>query len=261
MSKKLFLTNKLVALDWLNKDYVMCNDLPQIDPELFEDVRRSKLGEEEKEFTPTTCPHCGGTSIQPILDEDGDPTGEWECFSVDEEETDGKLCDYTWNPDYERHPDDEEEEEYPDYDFFQFFITNLTEEEVEFMCAHFSDFVFAYSPLLDCWVWCATDLGTHRSYVMVNTDLECAERKEGEPKQLPMTNYYADVIFNYIRFDWSESEFKEVFPEEKWNYLWAKYQTMAESDKDKAFPQFFFSLDSANRRKLIDRITQKRHLR
>lgn len=43
-TKKLYLTNKLCALNWLNKDFVMCNDLPKIDPELFDDVRRSTLG-------------------------------------------------------------------------------------------------------------------------------------------------------------------------------------------------------------------------
>ncbi len=254
-TKKLYLTNKLCALNWLNKDFVMCNDLPKIDPELFDDVRRSTLGEEH--FTPTKCPCCGSEDIKPEMDANGEPTGDWVCMADDDE------CGYTWDPEDERHPEDEdnEEEYYPYDDFFQYFITNLSEEEVEFMCKHFSGFAFAYSPLLDCWVWCATDLGTSRDYVMVDTDLECAERKEGQPKDLPKTGYYMKGIFDYLRFDWNETECKTIFPEEHLVHLWDKYQHMAETNKDTAFAQFFNALDSENRARLIDRITEKRYLR
>lgn len=253
--QKLYLTNKLVALDWLNKDFVMCNNLPNIDPELFDDVRRSSLGVEEESFVPTKCPSCGSEYIQDILDEDGASTGEWECLEDE--------CQYNWWPEDERHPDDDEndEEEYPMDDFFQYFITNLTEEEVEYMCKHFSGFAFAYSPLLDCWVWCATDFGTSRDYVMVDTDLEYAERKEGQPKNLPKTGYYMKGIFDYLRFDWNESECKAAFPEERLAHLWGKYLHMVETDKDTAFAQFFNALDNDNRARLIDRITEKRYLR
>lgn len=255
-TKKLYLTNKLCALDWLNKDFVLCNELPKIDPELFDDIRRSTLGEEKEPFTPTKCPCCGSENIQRELDEDGEPTGDWVCMDDPDE------CGYTWDPEDERHPDDEDEDEEEYYDeFFQYFITNLTEEEVEYMCQHFTDFAFAYSPLLDCWVWCATDLGTSRDYVMVNTDLEYAERKQGEPKDLPKTGYYMRGIFDYLRFDWNEAECKEVFPEERLSHLWGKYQHMVETDKDTAFAQFFNALDSENRTRLTNRITEKRYLR
>lgn len=234
--KKLYLTNKAVALDWLHKDYVLCNELPHIDEELFDDVRWSTLGKEEEDED-VVCPECGSDDV------DDDGYGSYYCHD----------CGHEWGK-------DEDEDEYPDYDFYQFFITNMTEEDVDYMCKHFTDFAFAYSPKLDCWVWCATDLGTHRSYVMVETDLECAARKQGEPRDLPKTGYYASGILDYIRFDWNEHECKEVFPDEHLSYFWERYQELAENDKGKAFPQFFSSLDSENRQRLIERINQKRHL-
>ena len=228
---KLYLTNKACALDWLRTDYVMCNDLPQIDEELFDEIKYSTLGTEEE----VVCPECGSDDIE------DDGYGQYTCND----------CDHEWEV--------KKESEYPE--FFQFFITDMTEDEVDFMCQHFTDFAFAYSPKLDCWVWCATDLGTNRSYVMVETDLEMAARKEGEPRDLPKTEYYADGIFNYIRYDWNESEFKNVFPDENQAYLWEMYQQFVEMNKDSAFPQFYYALDLNNREKLIQRINEKRYLR
>lgn len=56
-----------------------------------------------------------------------------------------------------------------DNEFYQFFLTSYSEDEVKWLCNHFSDLHFAYSPMLDLWILCVDHLGTSWDYVRVMT--------------------------------------------------------------------------------------------
>ena len=81
---------------------------------------------------------------------------------------DGEDCDEETEGAYER-------------DIYQWFLTDCTENEVEFLEKHFG-LLFTYSDLLDIWILCVDHFGTRWSYVTIDTDLEQAARKEGETK-------------------------------------------------------------------------------
>ena len=66
-------------------------------------------------------------------------------------------------------------------EIYQWFITDCTESAVEFLEEHFG-LLFTYSDSLDCYILCVSHWGTSWDYVMIDTDLENAARKEGERK-------------------------------------------------------------------------------
>lgn len=61
-------------------------------------------------------------------------------------------------------------------EIFQFFLTNCSESDVEFLEQHFG-LLFAYSELLDLYVLCVNHYGTHWDSVPVYTDIEMAAKK------------------------------------------------------------------------------------
>ena len=69
-----------------------------------------------------------------------------------------------------------------DTEIFQWFITDASDDDVEWLEEHFG-LLFTYSELLDKWILCVTHYGTSWDYVMIDTDIKAAERKEGEGKQ------------------------------------------------------------------------------
>ena len=67
------------------------------------------------------------------------------------------------------------------HDIYQWFITDCTTEQVEYLEEHFG-LLFTYSDLLDCYILCVDHYGTNWYYVSCGTDLESAQRKQGERK-------------------------------------------------------------------------------
>lgn len=59
-------------------------------------------------------------------------------------------------------------------DIYQWFITDCTDDDVEYLEEHFG-LLFTYSELLDLYILCVDHLGTSWDYVYVDTDLEYAE--------------------------------------------------------------------------------------
>lgn len=70
-----------------------------------------------------------------------------------------------------------DEDENP-VDIFQFFITDCSDEDVEYLEKHFG-LLFTYSELLECYILCVTHWGTSWDYVMIDTDLKWAEAEQG----------------------------------------------------------------------------------
>ena len=60
-------------------------------------------------------------------------------------------------------------------EIFQFFLTNCTEGDVEFLEKHFG-LLFAYSQLLDLYVLCVDHYGTNWDCVTCYTDIEMAKK-------------------------------------------------------------------------------------
>lgn len=113
MEKK-YITSYATAYKWLRNDFVLCNNIVEIDPTIYENMR---FALEE-------------------YDEDGDVTTRHEIF--------------------------------------QWFITDASESEVEFLERHFG-LLFTYSELLDCFVLCVDHFGTMWRGVPCKTDLENAQ--------------------------------------------------------------------------------------
>ena len=74
---------------------------------------------------------------------------------------------------------DEENETYTE--IYQWFLTDCSKFDVEFLEEHF-DLKFTYSEMLDLYVLCVTHYGTAWDYVYCDTDLETAKRELGEDK-------------------------------------------------------------------------------
>lgn len=73
-----------------------------------------------------------------------------------------------------------DEDENP-IEIFQYFITDCSEEDAEYLEKHFG-LQFTYSNLLECYILCVTHWGTSWDYVMIDTDLEFAEAEQGTRK-------------------------------------------------------------------------------
>lgn len=116
----MYSTNYSVAAHWLNNALIMCNDIAEIDPSVYDNMR----------------------------------------FSIFEEDEDG----------YENQ-----------LDIYQWFLTDCSKFDVEFLEKHF-DLKFTYSDLLDLYVLCVTHYGTGWDYVYWETDIPQAERALGEKK-------------------------------------------------------------------------------
>ena len=121
-SKELFPTNYAVAVSWCNNNYVMCNNLPEIDDTIWENM-----------------------------------VGLEEC----DEETD--------------------EATYPE--IFQWFISDATQGDVNYLTEAFPGLIFTYSELLDCYILCVDHYGTNWKYIWWNTTNEMAKAVLGQSKQ------------------------------------------------------------------------------
>ena len=124
MEKQLYKTNYSVAISWCNNDYVMCNNLPQIDSTVWDNMVGMEYFTEENE-----------------------------------------------NGDSEDMPE-----------IFQWFITNASNYDVDYLTETFPGLVFTYSELLDLYVLCVTHYGTAWDYVgwmttNVNAKAELGQKK------------------------------------------------------------------------------------
>ncbi len=154
MGKRNVSTNYLVAVNWCNNHRIMCNNLPEIDPSVWENMQ---MVDEEPELE---CPECGSSNIEAT------EYGWGACCKCND-------CGHEWeDSDYEKPVQSE---------IFQWFITDCSKWDVDFLQEHFG-LLFTYSNLLDCWVLCVTHYGTSWDYVDWSTDLKQAERKLGQGK-------------------------------------------------------------------------------
>ena len=68
-----------------------------------------------------------------------------------------------------------------DTDIFQWYLTDCSESEVEFLEEHFG-LLFTFSDTLDLYILAVDHFGTSWDYVYCDTDLDVAVRKLGESK-------------------------------------------------------------------------------
>ena len=136
-TKKTFRTNYGVAVNWLNNNFILCNDIPTVDPSIFDNA------------------HFG---FFYYTDEDGN-----EYESESDYEGEGELDEHC-------------------REIFQYYLTNCTESDVEYLEETFPDLLFTYSDLLGLYVLCVDHFGTGWYYVGTTTTLENAQREEGEKK-------------------------------------------------------------------------------
>lgn len=70
-----------------------------------------------------------------------------------------------------------DEETEADTEIFQWFITDCSEDDVDFLESRFPGLLFTYSDLLDCFVLCVDHFGTMWKGVAIETTLEYAAEK------------------------------------------------------------------------------------
>lgn len=85
------------------------------------------------------------------------------------------------DPDFYVETEPDEEGNYPE--IYQYFLTALNDEDVEWMKKTFPDVILAYSNKLGLWVLCVDHYGTSWGYVWT----EVSEN---------LTKYYSDNFFN-----------------------------------------------------------------
>lgn len=110
---KTMYTDYYTAVNWCNNHRVMCNNIAEIDPSVYDNAR----------------------------------------FAWYDEETEA------------------------DTEIFQWFITDCSEDDVNFLESRFPGLLFTYSDLLDCFVLCVDHFGTMWKGVAIETTLEYAAEK------------------------------------------------------------------------------------
>lgn len=133
--KKNFRTTYSVAVNWLHNNFVMVNNICEIDNSVYENM----------EFP-----------LEYYITAEGEEIPEYEY----DEEFHGEA-------------------EHCTRDIFQWFITDCSKSDKNYLQEHF-DLLFSYSELLDCWVLCVDHFGTMWKGVWIDTDLEFAAEKAKE---------------------------------------------------------------------------------
>lgn len=117
MEEKKMRTNYRVATQWLNNSYILCNNISEVDPSVYDNIRFSHYDEEDDEYI----------------------------------------------------------------EIYQYFLTNCSESDVEYLESTFG-LKFTYSDLLDVYILCVDHYGTSWDYVYCETTNEYAVRELGESK-------------------------------------------------------------------------------
>ena len=137
MKTQTYRTNYGVAVNWLNNNFILCNEIQNLDQSIFDNARFGFFY---------------------YTDEDGNQ--------------------YESESDYEG----EEELNENSRDIFQYYLTDCSESDVDFLEETFPGLLFTYSDLLGLYVLCVDHYGTNWYYVGTDTTLENAQREEGEKK-------------------------------------------------------------------------------
>ena len=137
MKTQTYRTNYGVAVNWLNNNFILCNEIQNLDQSIFDNARFGFFY---------------------YTDEDGNQ--------------------YESESDYEG----EEELNENSREIFQYYLTDCSESDVEFLEENFPGLLFTYSDLLGLYVLCVDHYGTNWYYVGTDTTLENAQREEGEKK-------------------------------------------------------------------------------
>ena len=137
MKTQTYRTNYGVAVNWLNNNFILCNEIQNLDQSIFDNARFGFFY---------------------YTDEDGNQ--------------------YESESDYEG----EEELNENSREIFQYYLTDCSESDVEFLEETFPGLLFTYSDLLGLYVLCVDHYGTNWYYVGTDTTLENAQREEGEKK-------------------------------------------------------------------------------
>lgn len=69
-----------------------------------------------------------------------------------------------------------------DDEVFQYYLTDCSRSDANWLAENFPGLVFGYSPMLDLYVLMVTHFGTSWKYVSMDTLLENAARELGEDK-------------------------------------------------------------------------------
>ena len=137
-TQKTYRTNYGVAVNWLNNNFILCNEIQYIDPSLFENANFDV----------------------------------WHYYTDEE----GNV--YSNESDYEG--EGELTEHYRE--IYQYYLTDCSEIDVEYLEETFPELLFAYSEKLGLYVLLVDHYGTNWYYVGTDTTLENAQREEGEKK-------------------------------------------------------------------------------
>lgn len=88
------------------------------------------------------------------------------------------ICevDYTVYENIE-YPESWEDEDRERCEIFQWFLTDMSEEDKDYMQEHFTDLIFSYSDKLDLWILCVNHFGTMWKGVSTETTLENAAKE------------------------------------------------------------------------------------
>lgn len=75
------------------------------------------------------------------------------------------------------YPESWEDEDIERCDIFQWFLTDMSEEDKAWMHEHFPGLIFSYSDKLDLWILCVDHFGTMWKGVSTETTLENAAKE------------------------------------------------------------------------------------
>ena len=85
-----------------------------------------------------------------------------DCCDDDDYDDDYDNDDDRYDDDYDSY-DDNEDFSMPE--FYQYFITDLSDDAVHWMRSTFPDLYFSFSELLNAWILCVSHYGTAWDYV------------------------------------------------------------------------------------------------
>jgi hypothetical protein len=103
MTKEKFYTDYATAINWLNTNLILCNNIGDIDQSIYDNMQFNFYDEEEENYT----------------------------------------------------------------EIFQWYLTDLTQDKIEWLQKTFKGLLFTYSDLLDCYVLCVDHFGTSWKYVAI----------------------------------------------------------------------------------------------
>lgn len=167
-------TNYLVAVNWLNNHRIMCNNIHKIDESVWSNMRFSTTYYEDPDGNRYEDPEDYLDALHELLDEKYEELAEkirtdkyTESEEKEYEEIESRFDNYK-----------EELNEYNE-DIFQWFLTDCTESDVEYLESTFG-LLFTYSEMLDLYILCVDHYGTCWDYVECDTSNENAKAELGE---------------------------------------------------------------------------------